>query len=62
MADGDKLELVLSEVSERAFRSRVSELNKADGYQHYRIATNQAMNTLMIIADRREADGSEDES
>lgn len=47
------MELCLSEVNEQAFRTRVSELNRADGYQHYRIATNRAMDTLMIIADGR---------
>ena len=58
VADGDKLELVLSEVNEPAFRNRASELNKTDGYKHYRIASNSAMNTLMIIAEKKKEDES----
>lgn len=53
VADGDRLELVLSECNEMAFRSRVAELNRQDGWQHYRIATNTAMDTLMIIAEEK---------
>lgn len=60
VAVGDKREFVLSEVNEKAFRTRASELNdkarkkaqeeKAEHFTFYSIATNTAMNTLMIIA------------
>lgn len=52
VADGDKRELVLSEVNEQAFRSRAYDANIADGWEHYKIATNKAMNILMVIVNK----------
>lgn len=57
VADGDRMMLILSEVNEGAFRARASEINRQEGWQHYRIATNASMNTLMIIAEKRKEAG-----
>lgn len=47
---GDRLDLVLSEVNAQAYRVRASEINRKEGYQHYRIASNRLMNQLSIMA------------
>lgn len=47
----------------RAFFSRASEINRADGWQHYRIAIFTELRQIAIIANRKEAEnGNQDES
>ncbi len=48
--EGDALTLVLSQESERAWRQRVHEINREDGWEHYCISKNSKLDTLAIIA------------
>lgn len=48
--EGDVLTLVLSQESERAWRQRVHEINREDGWEHYCISKNSKLDTLAIIA------------
>jgi hypothetical protein len=52
--DGDRLDFELSEHNIAAFRSRASELNKLDGWRHYRIAASVPLNLMSIIANLKE--------
>lgn len=47
--EGDCLQMPLSQVNEKSYRSKVAQLNKADGYQHYSIAVSESMNILGVI-------------
>ena len=48
--EGDALTLVLSQENERAWRQRVHEINKEDGWEHYCVSKNSKLDTLAIIA------------
>ena len=63
VADGDKAVLnypddTIEELRKRyqAFFARASEINRSDGWQHYRISIVAELRQLIIIAERRQED------
>lgn len=67
VADGDKLVLdfptdTIEELRARyrAFCVRASEINRKDGWQHYRIAIFAELRQIAVIAERRQEDAGED--
>ena len=68
VADGDRLVLTYEEdtvrqlrLRYRTFFVRASEINRKDGWQHYRVALSAELRQIIIIAERKEAgDGSQD--
>lgn len=45
---GKLLQMQLSGVNEKSYRSKVAQINKRDGYKHYSIAINSAADVFFI--------------
>lgn len=67
VADGDKMELHFPGDSVGVFGLRskawgvsAARINKIDGWRHYRVAKFTEMRTIVIIAERRPDDGTDE--
>lgn len=45
---GKMLQMQLSGVNEKSYRSKVAQINRKDGYKHYSIAINSAADVFFI--------------
>lgn len=45
---GKMLQMQLSGVNEKSYRAKVSQINRKDGFKHYSIAVNSAVDVFFI--------------